>query len=282
VATAGITYIRYPPSVPRCTLLHTQLHPSLTCPPPPTPPPHLPLQVDKLDDEKLTLQRERSNLQRQVTDLAANVDKLNRDKVSLEQAMEMEEENIVNRLQRQLEAATHNYKLLEQRLEAKVGEGLWQQLAVWGPLCTFGACASCRECSCRRAARCWCQGLSAPPGGDLLQHPMQLPAADADPCTSAAGAGHRCAPSWAILQPSHTALPACIELPTHTHGLISARSRCPTTRRASRCATWASSPARSSSPTCGSTRACPAGAPAAATAASWPPATWWACAGTGR
>jgi hypothetical protein len=146
--------------------------------------------VEKLGGEKVGLQREKSDLQRQVTDLAACVDKLNRDKVALEQQMEMEvgggggggggrgrgwgwavvvqggggcaaadtrrarrralanaappcpacsptsphhtsphtsphlqEENIVNRLQRQLEASTHNYRLLEQRLEAKVRAG---------------------------------------------------------------------------------------------------------------------------------------------------------------
>lgn len=47
------------------------------------------------------------------------MDKLNRDKVNLENQMEMEEENIVNRLQRQLEAVLSNYKALEAKLEAK-------------------------------------------------------------------------------------------------------------------------------------------------------------------
>eukprot|EP00877_Chromochloris_zofingiensis_P010030 jgi/Chrzof1/5280/Cz15g20160.t1 len=76
-------------------------------------------QVEKLGGEKDSLQRERSDLQRQVGDLAAAVDKLNRDKVNLENQMEMEEENIVNRLQRQLEAVLSNYKALEAKLEAK-------------------------------------------------------------------------------------------------------------------------------------------------------------------
>jgi hypothetical protein len=55
----------------------------------------------------------------QVTDLAAAVDRLNQDKVNLECQMEMEEENIVNRLQRQLQGLVASYKNIEQKLEAK-------------------------------------------------------------------------------------------------------------------------------------------------------------------
>ncbi|MEW5314498.1 MAG: hypothetical protein WDW38_005993 [Sanguina aurantia] len=76
-------------------------------------------QVDKLGQEKTGLQREKSELQRQVTDLGASVDKLNKDKVLLEQQMEVEEENIVNRLQRQLEGVLLNFRMLEQKLEAR-------------------------------------------------------------------------------------------------------------------------------------------------------------------
>jgi coiled-coil domain-containing protein 6 len=39
--------------------------------------------------------------------------------VALENTLEMEEENIVNRLQRQLEQLMSNYRVLEQRLEAR-------------------------------------------------------------------------------------------------------------------------------------------------------------------
>lgn len=76
-------------------------------------------QVAKLGSEKTVLQRERSELQRQVSDLGGAVDKLNKEKVALENTLEMEEENIVNRLQRQLEQLMSNYRVLEQRLEAR-------------------------------------------------------------------------------------------------------------------------------------------------------------------
>ncbi|KAK9814140.1 hypothetical protein WJX72_001207 [[Myrmecia] bisecta] len=74
-------------------------------------------QVEKLGREKRNLAKEKSELQRQVTDLAASVDKLNRDKIALENQMEMEEEGIVNRLQRQLEQLMSGYRLMEQKLE---------------------------------------------------------------------------------------------------------------------------------------------------------------------
>ena len=47
------------------------------------------------------------------------VDRLKSEKVSLESAMEMEEENIVNRMQRQLDHVLEKYQALESRLEAK-------------------------------------------------------------------------------------------------------------------------------------------------------------------
>jgi len=46
----------------------------------------------------------------QVADLGAAVDRLKREKVKLEQQMEMEEEGIVNRLQRQIETLLAKYK----------------------------------------------------------------------------------------------------------------------------------------------------------------------------
>lgn len=76
-------------------------------------------QVEKLASEKRSLQKEKSDLQRQVSDLGASVDKLNRDKVNLENQMEMEEENIVNRLQRQLDIVLSQLRSLESKVEAR-------------------------------------------------------------------------------------------------------------------------------------------------------------------
>jgi coiled-coil domain-containing protein 6 len=50
----------------------------------------LQVQLEKLGSEKKSLLREKSDLQKQVSDLGQAVDKLNRDKVQLEQEMEME------------------------------------------------------------------------------------------------------------------------------------------------------------------------------------------------
>lgn len=75
-------------------------------------------QVDRLGREKGELSREKGELQKQVTDLAGSVQCLQRDKVALENALEAEEEHIVNRLQRQLEHVTCNFKVLEAKLEA--------------------------------------------------------------------------------------------------------------------------------------------------------------------
>lgn len=65
------------------------------------------------------MQREKSNLQKQVQELDGSVDKLKLEKVLLEQQMEMEEENIVNRLQRQLDHVIHQYRTLERRMQAR-------------------------------------------------------------------------------------------------------------------------------------------------------------------
>eukprot|EP00210_Caulerpa_lentillifera_P005429 g5191.t1 len=76
-------------------------------------------QVEKLDLEKRKLQLEKVNLQRQVNDLNQSVEKLNREKVNLESTMEMEEENIVNRMQKQLDIVLAKYHLLESKLKDK-------------------------------------------------------------------------------------------------------------------------------------------------------------------
>lgn len=76
-------------------------------------------QVEQLDLEKRKLQLEKVDMQRQVGALDKAVDRLKSEKVSLECAMEMEEENIVNRMQRQLDLVFDKYQLLERCLEAK-------------------------------------------------------------------------------------------------------------------------------------------------------------------
>ena len=53
-----------------------------------------------MGQEKMLLQKEKSSLQRTVTDLAAGVERINREKVQLESQLEMEEEGIVNRMNR--------------------------------------------------------------------------------------------------------------------------------------------------------------------------------------
>lgn len=51
--------------------------------------------------------------------LDKSVDRLKSEKVSLESAMEMEEENIVNRMQRQLDHVLEKYHVLEGALESR-------------------------------------------------------------------------------------------------------------------------------------------------------------------
>ena len=56
----------------------------------------------------------------QVSDLAASAERLHREHVvMMKSQMEIEEENIVNRLQRQIEMLLANYKALEAGLEAR-------------------------------------------------------------------------------------------------------------------------------------------------------------------
>ena len=73
--------------------------------------------MHKLDSEKRLLQNEKGDLQRQVAELAASVERLGKEKVVMEQQMEVEEENITNRLQRQLEHLYTTRRMLEERLE---------------------------------------------------------------------------------------------------------------------------------------------------------------------
>eukprot|EP00891_Asterochloris_glomerata_P000973 jgi/Astpho2/973/Aster-00804 len=57
-------------------------------------------QVTRMGQEKMLLQKEKSGLQRAVTDLAAEVERINSEKMQLESQLEMEEEGIVNRMNR--------------------------------------------------------------------------------------------------------------------------------------------------------------------------------------
>ncbi|KAK9904766.1 hypothetical protein WJX75_002126 [Coccomyxa subellipsoidea] len=68
--------------------------------------------------EKQALQLEKTDLKRQVGELMEAVQKLNNEKVLLEQSMEMEEEGIVNRLQRVIETVLARNKAVEACLEA--------------------------------------------------------------------------------------------------------------------------------------------------------------------
>ena len=54
-----------------------------------------------------------------MSDLASSVDRLKLDKVVLEQAMEEEEENITNRLQRQVDLLLASFRQVESKLQAK-------------------------------------------------------------------------------------------------------------------------------------------------------------------
>ena len=75
-------------------------------------------QVEKMASEKDSLAREKAELARQVEDLSSAVERVRREKVALEAALEAEEEAAVNRLQRQLQQVTTAYRALESKLEA--------------------------------------------------------------------------------------------------------------------------------------------------------------------
>lgn len=55
----------------------------------------------------------------QVADLAQSVERLKLDKVVLEQEMEMEEENITNKLQRQVDLLLASFRLVEGKLQSR-------------------------------------------------------------------------------------------------------------------------------------------------------------------
>jgi coiled-coil domain-containing protein 6 len=76
-------------------------------------------QVDGLAKEKANLQQEKADLRRHVRELAVSAEHLYKEKIRIEAEKEMEEESIVNRLQRQIEQLIQNYKVLEGKLEAK-------------------------------------------------------------------------------------------------------------------------------------------------------------------
>jgi len=59
-------------------------------------------QVDGVRDEKRKMAEEKAELAKQVAELATTMERLKLEKVKLEQEMEVEEENITNRLQRQV------------------------------------------------------------------------------------------------------------------------------------------------------------------------------------
>ncbi|CAK0787528.1 hypothetical protein CVIRNUC_010748 [Coccomyxa viridis] len=68
--------------------------------------------------ERQALQLEKTDLKRQVGELTLAVSRLGNEKVALEQSMEMEEEGIVNRLQRVIEGVMARNKVLEACLES--------------------------------------------------------------------------------------------------------------------------------------------------------------------
>ena len=74
-------------------------------------------QTTNLAREKEALRGEREDLRRQVDKLLGDKIRLNKEKVELENAMEVEEESIVNRLQLQMLELFQRNKYLERRLE---------------------------------------------------------------------------------------------------------------------------------------------------------------------
>ena len=76
-------------------------------------------QVDKIRSEKMSLAKEKSDLHSHVLELTSSVEKLKKDKVALEQEMEMEEENITNRLQRQVDALLSTLRQVDMKLQGR-------------------------------------------------------------------------------------------------------------------------------------------------------------------
>mmetsp|Transcript_30661 Transcript_30661/g.51621 ORF Transcript_30661/g.51621 Transcript_30661/m.51621 type:complete len:385 (-) Transcript_30661:65-1219(-) len=75
-------------------------------------------QVDGLAQEKVDLIRERELMVKTVLDLKAERDRTILEKANLENQLEAEEEQIVNRLQKQIEELAWRYMLLERKHEA--------------------------------------------------------------------------------------------------------------------------------------------------------------------
>lgn len=75
-------------------------------------------QAAHITAERQALQLEKGDLKRQVGELTLAVSRLSNEKVQLEQSMEMEEEGIVNRLQRVIETVMARNKVLEACLES--------------------------------------------------------------------------------------------------------------------------------------------------------------------
>ena len=73
--------------------------------------------ADRYLDEKIQLVGEKKDLQRHVQELETQCASLRKDKVTLENQMEQEEEHIVNRLQRQLEDLMRRNRELERRAD---------------------------------------------------------------------------------------------------------------------------------------------------------------------
>mmetsp|Transcript_14545 Transcript_14545/g.31670 ORF Transcript_14545/g.31670 Transcript_14545/m.31670 type:complete len:245 (-) Transcript_14545:810-1544(-) len=93
-------------------------------------------QLEKLGAEKKGLQRETSELQLQIKTLAQCVERLNLEKVKLEQELEVEEEKITNRLQRQVESLVGTLRGVESAL---AGRGLsLKDLGLSSPLGGWG------------------------------------------------------------------------------------------------------------------------------------------------
>lgn len=78
-------------------------------------------QVDQLAREKKTLAKERERLREKIQRLHGEGEKLRREKVAIEHSLETEEENIVNKLQAQIQKLLQQNVLLERKLNRLQG-----------------------------------------------------------------------------------------------------------------------------------------------------------------
>ena len=78
-------------------------------------------QVDQLAKEKKTLAKERERLREKIQRLHGEGEKLRREKVAIEHSLETEEENIVNKLQAQIQKLLQQNVLLERKLNRLQG-----------------------------------------------------------------------------------------------------------------------------------------------------------------